>query len=83
MEIIGVSLDSDPQVMIDFCRENDMTWPQYCEEGKVWDTEFSTGWGISAIPSMFIVDRKGILRDVKARGRLDELIPELLGEPGP
>jgi thiol-disulfide isomerase/thioredoxin len=81
LEIIGVSLDKDPQVMIDFCNENDMPWPQYCEEGKVWDTEFSTSWAIHAIPAMFIIDRSGILRSVNARGELDELIPQLLEEP--
>lgn len=78
LEIIGISLDKDVQKMIDFCAKNDMAWPQYCE-GKVWDTEFSRNWGIRGIPALFIVDKDGILRSTTARGKLDELIPELLG----
>ena len=55
-----------------------MTWPQYCEEGKGWDTEFSMEWGVSSIPRIFILDKNGKIYSVNARGQLDKLIPELL-----
>jgi len=32
---------------------------------------------------MFIVDKKGLLRSVKARGQLETLIPALLAEQQP
>jgi thiol-disulfide isomerase/thioredoxin len=79
-EIIGISLDASPQTVVDYCKENDMPWPQYCEPGKVWDTEFSMEWGINSIPTMFMIDKNGILRSTTARRELDELIPELLNE---
>lgn len=79
-EIIGISLDQTPQTVVEYCNENDMPWPQYCEEGKVWDTEFSMSWGINSIPTMFMIDKNGILRSTTARRQLDELIPELLAE---
>lgn len=78
VEFVGISLDSDPAVLKKFCKENDITWPQYCESGKAWDTELSSSWGISSIPTIFILDKSGRVHTPFARGKLDSLIPELL-----
>ncbi|MFP4444547.1 MAG: TlpA family protein disulfide reductase [Spirochaetia bacterium] len=78
VEIIGISLDSDPKQLKDFCRENGITWPQYCEPGKGWDTGVSREWKVTGIPTIFILDKEGKIYSAKARGQLDRLIPELL-----
>jgi thiol-disulfide isomerase/thioredoxin len=82
VEFIGVSLDrSKEQGGLDslkkYVKENQIAWPQYYQ-GNYWDSEFSRSWGISSIPTMFIVDTDGKLFSVEARGHLDELIPKLL-----
>ena len=83
LEIIGINLDRSTQRMKAFCNEYNMTWPQYNEEGRAFDSEFSRSWGVSFLPMTFIVDRSGILRSVTAYGQLDQLVPELLAEPAP
>jgi len=84
VEFIGVSLDQpEDQGGLDklkaFVAKNEITWPQYYQ-GKGWDSDFSKSWGINSIPCVFIVDREGKLSSIEARGKLDTMIPELLGE---
>ena len=59
--------------------ENEIAWPQYYQ-GNGWDSEFSTSWGINGIPTLFAVDQKGNLHTVQARGKVEELIHELLAD---
>ncbi len=60
-----------------FVEEQEIAWPQYYQ-GKGWNSEFSTSWGIDAIPAVFIIDTEGKLFSVKPRGKLEEMIPMLL-----
>jgi thiol-disulfide isomerase/thioredoxin len=78
VEFIGISLDKRSQTLRTYCTENGITWPQYCEEGKDWNTKISLEWGISSIPRVFILDKEGKIYSVEARGKLNKLIPELL-----
>jgi len=87
LEIIGVSLDQPEdkgglEKLRAFCKEREIPWPQYYQ-GNYWNSEFSTSWGINSIPSVFLVDKQGNLVTTKARGRLEELVPEYLSRPGP
>ncbi len=82
VEFIGVSLDETREEggldkLKKFVQEQEIAWPQYYQ-GKGWNSEFSTSWGIDAIPAVFIIDTEGKLFSVKARGKLDEMIPTLL-----
>jgi len=81
VEFIGVSLDASEEhggrdALISCCRDNEITWPQYYQ-GKGLDSEFSSSWKVWAIPTVFVVDQQGNLYSVEARGKLDEMIPEL------
>ena len=82
VEFIGVSLDV-PQAqggldrLKKFVKENEIPWPQYYQ-GNYWQSEFSSSWGINAIPAVFVVDQEGKLYSVEARGKLETIIPELL-----
>ena len=84
VEFIGVSLDEDEKSggltkLKEFVAANGITWPQYYQ-GKGWDSEFSSSWGIMSIPSVFVVDADGNLASVNARGQLDVLIPQLIAK---
>jgi thiol-disulfide isomerase/thioredoxin len=84
VEFIGVSLDQPEdqgglEALKKFVDEKEISWPQYYQ-GKGWDSEFSGEWGINGIPALFAIDKDGNLRSVDARGKLDELIPQLLAE---
>lgn len=89
VEFIGISLDAprneeDPTTdgllkLQKYVEENEIPWPQYYQ-GNGWQSEFSSGWGINSIPALFIVDAQGNLYSVMARGKLEELIPELIAK---
>ncbi|HVV00698.1 MAG TPA: TlpA disulfide reductase family protein [Verrucomicrobiae bacterium] len=78
-EIIGISLDSDKSKLEKFVADHGMTWPQYFD-GKMWQNKFARENGVEAIPAMWLVDKKGILRDVNARFNLEEKVQNLLAE---
>ncbi len=79
LEIIGISLDEDVETVLNFLDdEMELPWLHACEDGAGWDTPIARDWGISGIPTIFVVDREGRLHSTNARGELDEMIPELL-----
>lgn len=86
VEFIGVSLDQPEdkgglKKLQDYVASNEIAWPQYYQ-GNYWQSEFSTSWGINSIPAVFIVDKDGNLHSTNARGKLETMIPELLGIEG-
>jgi hypothetical protein len=86
VEFIGVSLDQPEDKgglskLKEFVKQNDIQWPQYYQ-GNFWQSEFSSSWGINSIPRVFIVDANGKLYSTEARGKLEQMIPELLAKRG-
>jgi thiol-disulfide isomerase/thioredoxin len=82
VEFIGVSLDVKDgglEKLKDFVRKEGIDWPQYYQ-GNYWQSEFSSGWGINSIPCIFIIDADGKLHSTEARGKLEQLIPQLLAK---
>jgi len=82
LEILGVSLDgprteTNLDTLKEFIKKNKIEWPQYYQ-GESFDSAFSRSWAISAIPTIFVLDREGKLRSTDAREKLDTLIPDLL-----
>jgi thiol-disulfide isomerase/thioredoxin len=79
VEVISVSLDykNKLDVLKEFVASHDMPWSHYYQ-GNGWDSDFSDSLGISEIPSVFLVDTKGLLVSTQARGQLEQLIPPLL-----
>jgi thiol-disulfide isomerase/thioredoxin len=84
LEILGVSCDRDIDELKAFLDKNkDMPWPQLYdakENPKLQWSPLAKEWGINGIPTMFLIDKKGILRSVEARKDFEEQIPKLLAE---
>jgi hypothetical protein len=61
----------------------DMPWPQLFDSAAAakrdWHPLANT-YGITGIPTMFLIDKKGIVRTVTARENFEELIPKMLKE---
>jgi len=77
LEIIGVSLDEKEAALTGYVKDKGVPWPQVV--GK--DAQaLADEWGVEAIPAVFVIDRQGRLRSLNARGKLEKLVPELLGE---
>ncbi len=61
LEVIGISLDEDKEALEKFLKKRGATWPQYFD-GKSWQNQISFRFGINAVPTLWIIDKKGILR---------------------
>lgn len=78
-EIIGISLDQNKAALESFVKEKGMAWPQYFD-GKGWENEISTRFGIASIPAMWLVNKKGVVTSTEARGNLEATVEKLLAE---
>jgi len=78
-EIVGISFDSDRKKLDDFVAKEKMPWLQYFD-GKGWGNEIGKKFGVNSIPAMWLVDKKGVLRDLNARADLDKKVEKLLAE---
>jgi thiol-disulfide isomerase/thioredoxin len=83
LEIVGVDNDASAQDVNDFVTKNEMSWPQLFDAASAGPEQLNsitTGFGISTIPMMFLIDKKGILRTVEADDNMEDMIPKLLAE---
>jgi thiol-disulfide isomerase/thioredoxin len=73
-EVIGVNLEDKQETLKTFLIDNPTPWPQY------WNKSWAK-FGINGVPTLWLVDRKGIVRDVNAREDLEQKVEKLLAEP--
>jgi thiol-disulfide isomerase/thioredoxin len=78
-EIVGISLDQKKDAMLRVAAQKGMTWPQYFD-GKGWNNEISSGFHIRSIPTMWLVNKNGLVATTEARENLDAAIAKLLAE---
>jgi thiol-disulfide isomerase/thioredoxin len=78
-EVVAISLDDKESVLRMFVAEKKLPWPQHFD-GKGWGNQFAVRYGIFAIPTMWLVDKQGNLRDAEARGALERRVEMLLTE---
>ena len=78
-EIVGISFDFKEEPLHRFIEKRGMPWPQYFD-GKAWSNPYSLNYGICGIPTMWLVDKKGILREVNAGDNLINKLEKLLAE---
>jgi thiol-disulfide isomerase/thioredoxin len=78
-EIVGISFDEKKSALQGFVLKEKMAWPQYFD-GKGWDNRLGARFGIQSIPTMWLVDKKGVLRDIDAREDLEGKVQKLLAE---
>jgi thiol-disulfide isomerase/thioredoxin len=83
LEILSVSNDYSQSNLTDFTAKNKMPWPELFDADAAskqhWNP-ITLGYGINGIPTMFLIDKKGICRTVQAREKMEDLIPTLLAE---
>jgi thiol-disulfide isomerase/thioredoxin len=79
-EIVGISFDKDKDKLQSFVKQEKMPWPQYFD-GKQWDNEYGKQFDIQSIPTMWLVDKKGNLRNLSAQQELVQKVEQLLAEP--
>ncbi|MBN1365390.1 MAG: TlpA family protein disulfide reductase [Syntrophaceae bacterium] len=60
--IAGVSLDKDRDMLSCFCSIKEIPWTILYEDGKGWDNSVSRMFEIHRIPSVWIIDKSGIIK---------------------
>lgn len=85
LEIVGVSCDWDGDKLKSFTKENNMPWVQLWDASRQKERESSwhalaTKYGVDGIPTMFLIDRNGVLRHIDARQDLEEKVKALIAE---
>ena len=78
-EIVGMNFDDSIAALKRFLAKDELPWPQY-SEGRGLKGLMAAGFGITSLPTMWLVDRKGILRDVHAEKDLKTKLETLLKE---
>jgi thiol-disulfide isomerase/thioredoxin len=78
-EVIGISFDTDKAKLEHFVADKKMPWPQFFD-GQSGRNRFGRQFGIHSIPTQWLVDKKGNLRDLNGREDLEGKVEKLLAE---
>lgn len=78
-EVVAISLDDKETALRRFIQEKELPWPQHFDS-KGWANRFALQYGIFSIPTMWLVDKRGNLRDTDARFDLERRIKALIEE---
>jgi len=79
LEVVGVSLDRDQKALEDFVKEEKLNYVQvfYKEKGQ----DISKSYGVWGIPSVFLIDKNGVIQATQFRGgATEEAVKKLLAE---
>jgi thiol-disulfide isomerase/thioredoxin len=85
LEIVGISCDTSGEALATFTKDQEMSWVQLWDKtqakgaSEAWHA-LAREWGVMGIPTMFLIDRDGVLRSVRAREEMDAMVPKLLEE---
>ena len=76
--LVGISLDSDPQILADFLKTKKLTWPQLYEPGGL-ESRLADELGVLTLPTMLLIDKQGkVLNRSISVGELDKELGSLL-----
>lgn len=79
-EVVGISLDSDREKLTKFVEDRAIPWTQLFEDGAGWEHSMANYYGVMSIPTVILVDQKGTVVSMSARGEeLGKQLEKLLG----
>ena len=76
-EIVGISLDEDEGALKHVIESKKITWPQF-SDGRGWENEIAHRFGITALPTTWLVNKEGMLVEVNPQDDLGAKIERLL-----
>lgn len=78
--LLGVNSDADPEEFRAQCQKEGVTWPSFFDGGLV-GGPIATRFGVSGWPTIYILDKKGVIRALNLRGeKMTEMVETLLAE---
>lgn len=82
LRVVTVSLDEERATFSSRFHELRADWPTHFD-GLGWRGPVARGLGINAVPTVWLLDKKGILRSINAKSSYETLINQLLQEESP
>lgn len=79
-DIIGISLDRKQEDLDEYIAEEELGW-KFSYSGEAWSDATVALYGVNSIPSVWLVDKEGVLREFGLRDEaLAEAVAELVAE---
>jgi len=79
-DVIGISYDTSKSSLLTLIQNYGMYWPQYFD-GTGKGNRIGTALGVNSIPTMWLVDKKGIVRNTNVGDDLADQVKKLLKAP--
>ena len=76
LEVVGVSLDRDEKALRDFVKREKLSYVQVFEKEKA--RAIAKSYGVWGIPSVFLIDKNGVINALKLRGNRTEMAVKAL-----
>lgn len=82
--LVGINTDSDLAAFKENCKKQGVTWRSSWQGST--SGPLCRAWGIRGFPTIYVLDHKGVIRNIGARGEemdrvVDRLLAELKAEP--
>jgi thiol-disulfide isomerase/thioredoxin len=77
VDFFTVSLDEDRAALAAVVKAANLRWPTHCD-GRGWEGDLVRSLGINALPTVWVLDRRGNLLTLNARGQEAESIRRAL-----
>ena len=82
--IVGINGDGDRAKAKKAMADERMTWPSFWDGPKDWSGPICAAWNVRQWPTVYILDKKGVIRGKDLREKeMDELVDKLLREGRP
>ena len=79
--LIGVNSDSDLSKLKPRLAEENITWRSFWNGPKGTDGPISAKWNVNGWPTIYVIDKAGVIRFKNVRGEaMDKAVDELLAE---
>ncbi len=78
-DVVGINFDDDTNQAQQFIQSRGLPWPQYFG-GRGPENKFGQAYAINALPAIWLVDRKGIVRDIHGTTDLAAKVAKLMAE---
>ena len=78
-EVVGISFDKSKSALNSFTRKHGIPWPQYFD-GLGEDNALAARLGVEGVPALWLIDRKGRLREMSGGENLGKKVERLMRE---
>ncbi len=79
LEVAGICLDRKVDAVQTFIQDRQIPWAQQCD-GQAWLTPLAAQYGIRHLPTYWLIDKTGVVRELRAEKNLEASLEKLLAE---